>query len=212
MSHTVDPIDPHTSHSDDAPAPKTSHSWRVIDIVVASVLAAACGLIFFVWNTIGYAGYNVLDAFTPGLGGLCTGIWFLGGTLGAVIIRKPGAAIFVEFIAATVSALLGNVWGITTLYSGLAQGLGVEVVFLATRYRSYKLPTCVIGGVGAAVGAFILELFLTPNIAKSFAYNAIYLSTMAVSGAVLAGLLAWWLTKALRATGVLSRFASGRED
>lgn len=30
-------------------------SWRVIDIVIASVLGVACGLIFIVWNSIGYA-------------------------------------------------------------------------------------------------------------------------------------------------------------
>jgi ABC-type cobalt transport system, permease component len=52
------------------------------------------------------------------------GIWLLGGVLGGLIIRKPGAALAVELLAALVSAAVGNQWGITTLYSGLAQGIG----------------------------------------------------------------------------------------
>ena len=98
-----------------APARASRHSWRVVDIVVAAVLGVACGLIFFAWNSIGYAWFTTMDALTPGLGGIAAGIWFLGGPLGMLIIRKPGAAILVELIGAIVSALLGNVWGITTL-------------------------------------------------------------------------------------------------
>ena len=65
--------------------------WRVIDIVTAAVLGVACGLIFAVWNQVGNAALEGLKAITPGLDGLATGIWLLGGTLGGYIIRKPGA-------------------------------------------------------------------------------------------------------------------------
>ncbi|MDO5721524.1 MAG: ECF transporter S component [Actinomycetaceae bacterium] len=61
-------------------------------MVVAAVLSVAVGLIFYGWNTIGYAGYEAVNALTPGLGGLFNGVWFLGGTLRAIIIRKPGTA------------------------------------------------------------------------------------------------------------------------
>ncbi|MCW1085729.1 ECF transporter S component, partial [Streptococcus anginosus] len=84
----------------------------------------ACGLLFLIWNQVGGLGYDVLDAVTPGFGGLITGIWLIGGPIGGLIVRKPGAAILVEVIAASVSAALGSQWGISTLYSGLAQGLG----------------------------------------------------------------------------------------
>lgn len=185
--------------------------WRVIDIVTAAVLGVACGLIFWVWNGLGYAGFKAFDALTPGLGGLFTGIWFLGGTLGGLIIRKPGAALFVEVLAASVSAVLGSQWGIETLYSGLAQGLGAEVVFFAFAYRRFGLTVSILSGMGAAVGAFILELFTSANLAMSLAFNTIYLSCMLVSGAVLAGVLGFYLVKALAGTGVLDRFGAGRE-
>ena len=108
---------------------KKMMTWRVVDIVVAAVLGVACGLLFWVWNSIGYAWYTAAQAITPGFGGIATGIWLIGGVLGALVIRKPGAAIFVEVVAACVSAILGNQWGIETVYSGLAQGLGAELMF-----------------------------------------------------------------------------------
>ncbi|EEB64153.1 MULTISPECIES: ECF transporter S component [Corynebacterium] len=193
-----------------ASAARANFSWRNIDIIIAAVIGVAVGLIFVIWNIIGGAGYEAVNALTPGLGGLVAGMWFLGGPLGAYIIRKPGAAIFVEVIAATVSALIGNQWGITTLYSGLAQGLGAELVFLILAYKSYNLATVVISGLMAGVGAWTFELF-TGNLAKTFEFNVIYLISSALSGAVLAGLLAYFLAKALAATGALDRFAIGRE-
>lgn len=192
-------------------ASKSALRWRVVDIVTAAVLGVACGLIFWVWNTIGYAGFRAFDAFTPGLGGLFVGVWFLGGTLGGLIIRKPGAAVFVEVIAASVSALLGSQWGIETLYSGLAQGLGAEAVFFAFAYRRFTLPVAALAGVGSALGAFLLELFTSGNLAISVAFNVIYLLCMSLSGIVLAGALGFWLVRALAQTGALDRFAVGRE-
>ena len=193
-----------------ASAVRANFSWRNIDIIIAAVIGVAVGLIFVIWNIIGGAGYEAVNALTPGLGGLVAGMWFLGGPLGAYIIRKPGAAIFVEVIAATVSALIGNQWGITTLYSGLAQGFGAELVFLTLAYKRYNMATVVISGLMAGIGAWTYELF-TGNLAKTFEYNVIYLISTALSGAVLAGLLAYFLAKALAATGALDRFAIGRE-
>lgn len=193
-----------------ASAARANFSWRNIDIIIAAVIGVAVGLIFVIWNIIGGAGYEAVNALTPGLGGLVAGMWFLGGPLGAYIIRKPGAAIFVEVIAATVSALIGNQWGISTLYSGLAQGVGAELVFLILAYKSYNLATVVISGLMAGVGAWTFELF-TGNLAKTFEFNVIYLISTALSGAVLAGLLAYFLAKALAATGALDRFAIRRE-
>lgn len=192
-----------------APAKRTS-SWRVVDIVVAAVLGVATGLLFVLWNGVGYVWFSAMDALTPGFGGLAVGIWLIGGVLGGLIIRKPGAALFVELLAATVSMLLGSQWAIETVYAGIAQGLGAELIFLLFAYRRFGLPVAMLAGVGAAVAAWVLELFTSGNLAMSGEFLAIYLACLVVSGAVLAGLVGWLLTRALAATGVLDRFASGR--
>ena len=184
--------------------------WRVIDIVTAAVLGVACGLIFVVWNQVGNAALEGLKAITPGLDGLATGVWLLGGTLGGYVIRKPGAALFVELMAATVSMALGSQWAVETIYSGLAQGIGAELFFALVAYRRFN--AAIVGVAGAVSFAFewVLELFLYGHIEKGLLYNVIYLVCGAVSGVVLAGILAWALTNALAKTGALDRFASGR--
>ena len=187
------------------------YRWRVVDIVVASVLAVAVGFIFNGWNTLGYLWYQSADALTPGFGGVAVGIWLLGGVVGGIVIRKPGAAIYVETLAAVISALLGNIWGIETIYSGLAQGLGADLVFALFLYRSWGLVPSLLAGAGAGVGAWTLELFVSGNVEKGLAFNLTYLTTTVLSGAILAGLLGWFLVRQLANTGALSRFEVGRE-
>jgi energy-coupling factor transport system substrate-specific component len=204
----------HTSTSArTAPAVASANrfQWRVVDIVVAAVLGVAIGLVFWGWNTVGGIWFGAMDALTPGLGGIAVGIWLIGGVVGGLIIRKPGAALLVEVIAAVVSALIGNVWGITTIFSGLAQGLGAELIFLAFLYVRFTLPVAMLAGVGAGIGAWVLELFMSANIAKTVEFNLIYLGSLIVSGALLAGVVGWLLVRALAATGALSRFAVGRD-
>ena len=187
--------------------------WRVVDIVVAAVLGVAIGLVFWGWNTIGYAWFGAADALTPGLGGMAVGIWLLGGVVGGLVIRKPGAALVVELVAAIVSMLIGNVWGISTVLSGLVQGLGAEIIFALFFYRRFGIAVAALAGIGAAVAAWVFELFYgsSPNILKSFEFNTIYLVSVAVSGAILAGVVGWLLVRALAVTGALNRFAVGRE-
>ena len=187
--------------------------WRVVDMVTAAILGVACGVIFLVWNQVGGAAYAVIDEATPGFGGLVAGIWLLGGVLGGLVIRKPGAAVFVEVLAAVVSMALGSQWGISTVYSGIVQGLGAELVFLIFGYRKFNLPVAMLAGAGAGVAAWVFEGFFgsSPNFAKTLTFNLIYLSTMIVTGLVLAGLVGWLLVRGLAQTGALDRFAAGHE-
>jgi len=190
------------------PAP-VGYGWRVVDIVVAAVIGVACGLILWAWNGPGYAWYGAMNAVTPGLGGLAQGLWLIGGPLGGLIIRKPGAAVFVEVVAAVVSMLFGSAWGVATLLFGLAEGLGAEVAFLLLGYRRFNLPVAILSGALAGAAEWASEL-LTGNMAKSMAFNATYLVCNMISGAILAGVLAWLLMRALARTGVLARFAAGQ--
>jgi len=194
-----------------APARSRSLRWRVVDIVVASVIGVASGLIFLLWN-VGYLGpATLLEPLLPGLQGLLDGPWLFAGVLGALIIRKPGAAIYTETLAAVVSALVGNQWGgFLTLEAGLVQGLGAELVFLLFLYRRWNLPVAILAGIGAALFGAVNNLILW-YVGVDTVFRVVYLVSAAVSGAVIAGLLSWLLARGLAATGALDRFASGRE-
>ncbi len=187
-------------------------NWRIVDIVVASVLGVACGFVFLAWNTVGYAWFEAMNSLTPGLGGIATGIWLIGGVIGGLVIRKPGAALYVELLAAIVSAVLGSQWGPSTVYSGIAQGIGVEIVLAIFLYRRFGLSIAMLGGMAAGWGAFVLELFTSGNLGKTLQFNIIYLVTLSISGAVLAGAVGYFVVQALAKTGALDRFAVGREQ
>lgn len=192
-------------------APATIWRWRVVDIVVASVLGVAAGLIFLAWN-IGYVGPKaLLEPLLPGLQGLLDGPWLFAGVLGGLIIRKAGAAIYVEVLAAVVSALVGNQWGgFLTLEAGLVQGLGAELIFLLFFYRRWSLPVAILAGAGAALAGGINNLILW-YAGSGTEFTVIYLLSTVVSGAVIAGALSWVLARGIAATGALDRFGSGRE-
>jgi len=189
---------------------KPPSRWRVIDIVVASVIAVAVGLVYFSWNLIYSPASAPLQAALPGLQALVYGVWLIGGVLGGLIIRKPGAALYVSLLAATVSALLGSQWGLLTLESGLVQGLGAELIFLAFRYSNWRPIVAVLAGAASGLALGINDLVLWfPGATPVFA--VIYTSSAIVSGAVIAGFGSWFLVRGLAATGALSRFASGRQ-
>lgn len=190
--------------------PQASRRWRVVDIVVASVIGVASGLIFVVWNIAYNPLSTPLEVALPGLQALLGGGWLFAGVLAGIVIRKPGAALYGELVAAAVSALVGNQWGPWTLLSGLVQGLGAELVFALFLYANWRAYVAVLAGVGAGVALAVNDLiFWYPGASATFAL--IYTVSAVVSGALLAGLLSWYAARGLARTGALSRFASGRD-
>jgi energy-coupling factor transport system substrate-specific component len=184
--------------------------WRVVDIVVASVIAVACAIVFLVWN-VGYeAPSAVLKPLLPGLQGLLAGPWLVAGVLGGLIIRKPGAALYTELVAAIISALIGNQWGPLTIVSGLVQGLGAEVVFLVFAYAVWRLPVAILAGAGAGLACGINDRILWYAGADT-TFTIVYIVCTTISGALIAGAGSWFIARGLAATGALNRFASGRE-
>ncbi|WP_179872246.1 ECF transporter S component [Microcella indica] len=201
---------PATDTTSTAPA-RPSLRWRVVDIVIASVLGVAGGLIFVLWNLAYNPVTAPLEAFLPGLQALFHGIWLFPGVLVALIVRKPGAALYGEIVAASASVLIsGTEWGPLTLLSGLVQGLGAELVFAILLYKAWGLVPAIVAGAGAGVGMVVLDLIVWyPGAAVEFA--SIYAVSGVVSGAIFAGLGSWLIMRGLARTGALSRFAAGRE-
>ena len=187
-----------------------NYRWRVVDIVVASVIGVASGAIFLVWNVASEPLTAPLGALLPGLQALGGGFWLFAGVLTALVVRKPGAAIYGEMLAATVSALIGNQWGVLTLLSGFTQGLGAELVFLIFLYGNWRAYAAVLAGAGAGLAMAVTDLTVWYAGADTI-FAVVYACSGVVSGAVIAGVLSWLAVRGLARTGALSRFASGRE-
>lgn len=188
----------------------SGQGWRTVDIVVAAAIAVAFGVVFWAWNLV-WAATTPVFAFLPVAQNLLYGVWLIPAVLGALVIRKPGAALFTEVVAASVSALLGSQWGLDTLVSGLIQGGAAEVVFLAFRYRSWTVPVAVISAFATAVGAWVHDMPLYyPELGITGWIP--FLVFMLVSAAIIAGIGSWYLMRALAGSGALSAFPSGRAD
>ncbi|GAB3616871.1 ECF transporter S component [Okibacterium endophyticum] len=182
----------------------------MVDIVVASVIGVAAGVIFWAWG-LAWEGVSApLKSLLPGVQAGLAAMWLFAGVLGALIVRKPGAAIYVELLAATVSALIGTQWGPLTIESGLVQGIGAEIVFLIFMYRVWSLPVAMLAGAGAGLAMAVNDLVIW-FVGAGVDFSVIYTVSSVVGGALIAGALSWLAARALASTGALSRFASGRE-
>ncbi|MEV1332465.1 ECF transporter S component [Micromonospora costi] len=184
--------------------------WRTIDIVVASVIAVAFGVIFWAWNLV-WSATEPAFAFFPPAQALIYGIWLVPAVLGGLVIRKPGASLYCELVAAILSALLGSQWASITIVQGLLQGVGAELAFAAFRYRSFRLPAAVLAGALTGLSAAIFDFVYWNKAYDLDSYRLPYALLTIVSATIVAGVGGWALTRSLANTGVLDRFPAGRE-
>ena len=188
----------------------TGFGWRTVDILVAAVVSAAFGVVFVAWNAL-WAIATPLFVALPPAQAILYGVWLLPGVLVALIVRRPGAALFAGIVSASVSAFIGSQWGGDAILSGLLQGGGAELAFALGTYRRWTLPWAVLAGVLAGLGAAIHDVIVYyPTLGSDF--WVIYAIATMLSGAVIAGVGAWLLVRALAATGVLAPFAAGRDQ
>jgi energy-coupling factor transport system permease protein len=184
--------------------------WRIVDIVVAAVVAVAFGVVFLAWNAL-YAATEPLFVAFPPAQAILYGVWLLPGVLVALIVRRPGAAVFGGLVSAAVSVLLGSPYGADALISGAVQGGGAELAFALGAYRRWNLPFAVLAGALAGLAATVHDVVLYyPDAGVDF--QAVYGAAAVASGALVAGVGAWLLFQALLATGVLHQFAAGRDQ
>lgn len=203
--------------------------WRTVDILTIAFLGAAFGVAFWGWGILYNGPITALKIGYAPLMGLFVGVWFLAGVVGGLVVRRPGAALFCEVVAALVSMIPGTEWGATVLVSGILQGLGAELAFAVFGYRWFGVLAAALAGALSAPLEWVFETVAFPAswagvpvlsvLADGGGWYAewvwrdklVYLAAMGVSGVVLAGVVGWLLTRALARAGALSAFPAGQE-
>jgi energy-coupling factor transport system substrate-specific component len=186
--------------------PARSLRWRTVDIVVTAVLGVAFGVVFWAWNLLAALA-------VPPVSGLLNGVYLMPGVVAGLLVRRPGAAVFASTLAAAVSILLGSPYGGIIVIYGLVQGIGGELGFLLTRYRSFGWATAILAGVTAGLSTSILDLSLYYPVSADYpfwSFTAPYTLFTVLSSVLLAGIVGLLLVRALARTGALSAFAAGR--
>ena len=185
-----------------------SMSWRTVDIVVTAAIAVAFGVVFWAWNAL-WAATGPAFAAVPPAQNILYGTWLAAGVVAGLVVQKPGAALFAELVAASVSLILGSQWGLDAALSGLFQGAGAELGFALFRYRRFDLIAAALAAALAAVGAWIHDTPL--YYAELSLVDQLVIGVfMLVSAVIIAGVGSAWLVRALVQTGVLAQFPSGR--
>ena len=184
--------------------------WRTIDLLTIAFLGVAFGVAYWGYGLLYNGPISALGlAFQP-LFGLFVGFWFIAGVVGGLVVRRPGAALACELIAAIVSALFGNQWGLTTIVSGLAQGIGAELAFALFAYKAFGPAVAVLAGALSAPLEWVYEAYAY-FADWSWTWKLAYLPLMVISGIVIAGVGGWLLTRALARAGALNPFPPGQE-
>ena len=194
--------------SSDRSAAAPSSRWRTVDIVVTAVLGVAFGVVFWAWNLVWAATGTAFTAFPPAQA-VMYGVWLLPAVVAPLIVRKPGAAIFAETVAAIVSALLGAQWGAQVVIYGLLQGLAGELGYAVFRYRRFGWPQALLSAALAGAMAAVLDLlYWYPT--WTAGWQLTYVVAIVASTMVICGIGGTALVRALARTGALSSFAAGR--
>lgn len=179
----------------------TQYSWTLREILIVAVLGAVFGVLYLAWVQVWLIAQAM---FGPVTMDVAMGFWFIVSIIAAAIIRKPGAALISELLAAVTQILLGSPAGLLLLLTGLVQGAGAEAVFAATRWRNYSLPVLIAAGIGASVFSFIYTWIRFDYGALAPGLLLAMFMLRCVSGALLGGLLGHIIVEALYRTGVLS--------
>jgi energy-coupling factor transport system substrate-specific component len=187
-----------------AAAPAAPSAWRTRDILVTAIIGVVFGFVFAAWNLV-WSVVAPASAVAPIYAFLIYGVWLVPAVLAPLIVRKPGAAVFAEMVAAGVSTLLGSPWGPDVLLSGFVQGAAAELVFALVLYQRWSLPVLGAAAIASAAAAWIHDWVLyypdadlTLQVLRGVAM-AVSAIVFVVAGSVL-------LQRSLRRAGVLEGF------
>jgi energy-coupling factor transport system substrate-specific component len=202
--------DPAVRPSSDATEPVAAGTrWRTVDIVVTAVLGVAFGVVFWAWN-LAFGPLSAPLAFLAPLVGILNGVYLMPAVVAGLLVRKPGAAVFASTLAAALSLLFGSPYGGIIIVYGLVQGIGGELGFLLTRYRSFGWGTAILAGITAGLSTSILDNSLYYSDLSFFGFKLPYTVFTVISSVLLAGIVGLLLVRAMARTGALSSFAAGR--
>jgi energy-coupling factor transport system substrate-specific component len=182
------------------------YMWTTLDVVMVAVIGVVFAILYWAYNQL-FAFLFPLISASPVTVQAFVGFWFIAGIVSAYIIQKPGAGLLGELIAAIISMLLGSIWGVWVLISGLVQGAATEIIFASYKWKKFNYFTLIMAGIITAVISFFFPEALTEGYLQ---YKPLIILAMLIvriaSGAVLGGVLGKSITDGVSKTGIFRNF------
>ena len=177
------------------PIAVSSLKWQPLDIAVGATLGAACGVIFWGFNFAYMPISSVFGAILPGFASIVHAVWYFSGTLAVLILRKPGAALYVNLIGTLVETVIGSQFDLGFVIISALLNLPISIAsgaLVALEYGTYLMLFRYVG-----------VSFVSPR-------GIVHMISEVTGGVLISGVMAWYLMLAIAKTGVLDRLASGR--
>lgn len=182
--------------------PKTS-GWHLRDVIMLTLIAIFFGFIFWAWAYV----YNIIAAtpLKPFANDLTLGAWIMAGPLAGYVLRKAGAAFLGEFLAAFAEMIIGSQWGVSTLLSGLIQGIGCELGFTFTGYKYWNSFSLFLSTLTSTIVTFGYDLYASGYSSYSFGMLISLFVIRFISIGFFGGVLVHAITKLIDKSGILGR-------
>lgn len=177
---------------------KRKKGLTLVDVVVTIMIAVVFAIVYRLWSPVSdFVGLFGLQAEQ-----LIYGMWFIAGTIAALLIRKPGVAFLAEVAAASGELIAGSPYGPLLLVYGIFQGIGMEVAFALFRYKFFNMWVAALGGIFASFASLGLDYYNALLSDLNTWVLTLRIVFRTVGAAIIAGFLAAALVKALDKTGV----------
>jgi energy-coupling factor transport system substrate-specific component len=190
------------------PTAKTGlRAWTTRDLLVVAVIGIVAAIVLMGVNYFA----TVLMAVNPIFGSVLSGVYFISIIIPLYIVRRPGAAILGTLVYGLASAPLHPFGWAVSLFAVIF-ALPVELVFLLTRYRNYRLWVLMVAGAAGCLLSFVMTGLYGDYASLALPVQLITLGLFLLSGALLGGWLAKVLADSLMKTGVLNSFAIAQAE
>lgn len=170
----------------------------LVTVLISVVFAIIYNLWWFVYNIVQVAGIHLEQ--------LTYGVWFMAAVVCYLIIPKPGIALLAESAAGAGETIVMGKFDIPTIIYAILQGLACEIIFAIFKYKSRSATVAMLAGLATALISFPVDYFYG-YLNEVAGWNLLlFIVFRSISGIVLAGLVSYWIVKALDKTGVTKFF------
>ena len=184
-------------------------SWKLKDVLLVAISSVLFGIIYL---GCVYAGGFLFGILTPlGLGHVAYepfyGIFFMAAPFASYVLRKPGAAVITEVMAAVLECLMGNFFGPIVILSGIVQGGAFEAIFAMKKYKNYDRQTMVMAAIVCSVVTLIYNFFVSGYNKIAAPVLILMLFVRLISAIIFDGILTPFLGDGLAKAGLLRGYA-----
>ena len=176
---------------------RLTSAYTTRDIFMMAVLIAIGGVVKGEWGKV----RMFLEPLGPFASLIIAPGFYLWGTLGAYLVRKPLSGTISMTLGGVIEILLGNPYGLPVLIFNFYEGLGPDLGYTIFGFKIYNVWTSILGClIGSVVGIFYQMFssgfqFLAPGL-------QILTWVIGFTGAAIGGVLGYYIAKGLEKLGV----------